>query len=334
MFSKVITLVILVSLTAAANAADSLKPYNIDKQAVTVSGVSSGAFMAVQLEVAYSATFSGAGSVAGGTYWCAQGNAQRAQTVCMNQPEAVKSNDHVLKAREWAAQGLIDPVENLRSHKVYIYASAKDAIIKPGHSDKLVEFYGQFTDAGKIHFEKSVQSAHGFPTLDKGNLCTLGFLPWLLKCNYDGAGEILKTLHGTLPRARGAFVAGHLQKFSQVEFDKGGYFMPEGWVYVPESCERGEKCALHIALHGCQMNPDYIQDQFARLAGYNEWAETNNIIVLYPQSAKHGRENPYACWDWFGFTGADYSLKSGVQMSAIKNMVERMSGGTETLFGN
>jgi len=39
---------------------------------VSVSGVSSGAYMAVQLQVAYSETFMGVGSVAGGPYFCAE----------------------------------------------------------------------------------------------------------------------------------------------------------------------------------------------------------------------------------------------------------------------
>lgn len=312
----------LLFLPAAVHAADALKPYNIDKQNISISGVSSGAFMATQMEVAYSATFSGAGAVAGGIYWCAKGDSNRAQTVCMTGPEQVKPQEYADQARQWEAQGAIDPLANLSRHKVFVFASTKDLVIKPLHSDKLAEFYSLF---GVIPVRaQSTVAAHGFPTLDQGNSCALGFLPWLLKCNYDGAGDILKTLHGNL-QVRGAFDSNHLRKFDQAEFDKSGYFYPEGWVYIPEACERGEKCALHVALHGCQMNPDFIQDKFARLAGYNEWAETSNIIILYPQSKKISGSNPYACWDWYGFTGQDYALKSGAQMGALKAMIDRLA---------
>ena len=41
---------------------------------VSVSGLSSGAFMAVQFEVAFSRTVTGAGVIAGGPYYCSQGN--------------------------------------------------------------------------------------------------------------------------------------------------------------------------------------------------------------------------------------------------------------------
>lgn len=40
----------------------------------TVSGISSGAFFSVQMQVAYSSLIAGAGVIAGGPYYCAQGN--------------------------------------------------------------------------------------------------------------------------------------------------------------------------------------------------------------------------------------------------------------------
>lgn len=81
-----------------------------------------------------------------------------------------------------------------------------------------------------------------------------------------------------------------------------------------------------MALHGCQMNPDFIQQRFVLEAGYNEWAETNKIIVLYPQSARDPRGNPFACWDWYGFTGPDYVTKTGAQPAALIRMIERLRG--------
>ena len=41
----------------------------------TVSGISSGGFMAVQHHVVWSADVDGVGSIAGGPYWCANANA-------------------------------------------------------------------------------------------------------------------------------------------------------------------------------------------------------------------------------------------------------------------
>jgi len=39
-----------------------------------------------------------------------------------------------------------------------------------------------------------------------------------------------------------------------------------------------------------------IQDKWVKLAGYNSWADSNNIIVLYPQVIKASNPfNPNGC---------------------------------------
>lgn len=301
-----------------------LASWNIDRTAVSISGVSSGGFMAVQMGVAYSQDFMSVSSVAGGIYWCSEGDPDRAKTVCMGKPDEVNPQIQINKAIELASQKLIDPLANIKKQNVYIFASPKDKVIAPNNSEKLQEFYSAFTDPAKIKMETSLESAHGFPTLNSGISCGMGFLPWILKCNFDLAGEILQSAYGTL-QPRGDFNPQHLIKYSQAEFgDEKTPLFKEGWVYVPETCSQGARCRLHVALHGCQMNPDFIQDKFATIAGYNEWAETNGIIILYPQSAKIPKDNPYACWDWFGFSGPNYMTKSGTQMNALKKMIEKV----------
>lgn len=49
-----------------------LPAFNAAVQQSSVSGLSSGAFMTVQLHLAHSATFAGAGIIAGGPYRCAE----------------------------------------------------------------------------------------------------------------------------------------------------------------------------------------------------------------------------------------------------------------------
>lgn len=42
-----------------------------------------------------------------------------------------------------------------------------------------------------------------------------------------------------------------------------------------------------------------IGDQYTTLSGYNEVAELNDIIVIYPQTiAKPMDGNRNGCWDW------------------------------------
>jgi hypothetical protein len=52
-----------------------LGTYNADFSESSISGISSGAFMAVQFATAWSGTIKGVGVIAGGPYYCAQGTA-------------------------------------------------------------------------------------------------------------------------------------------------------------------------------------------------------------------------------------------------------------------
>src|SRR5512132_3856249 len=69
-------------VAAAATLEELAAPLNIDPTFITVSGISSGGFMAHQFHVAHSAHVAGAGIVAGGPYACSQGNAITAITAC------------------------------------------------------------------------------------------------------------------------------------------------------------------------------------------------------------------------------------------------------------
>ena len=69
----VVFFALLVPLVAAAaeNRPAPLGQYGVDPDRITVSGLSSGGYMAVQLAVAYSSMFSGVGVIAAGPYGCA-----------------------------------------------------------------------------------------------------------------------------------------------------------------------------------------------------------------------------------------------------------------------
>ena len=85
---------------------------------------------------------------------------------------------------------------------------------------------------------------------------------------------------------------------------------------------------MHVVFHGCRQGAAEIGEQFVREAGYNRWADTNGLIVLYPQALKRFSAfvwNPRGCWDWWGYTGGDYHTQSGAQIRAVKAMLERLS---------
>src|SRR4051812_33448271 len=80
---KVSGLALLLALCAGgASAAGPLPALKAEKE-VTVSGVSGGAYMAVQFHVAHSSTVKGVAAIAGGPYYCAQGSLWTAYYNCM-----------------------------------------------------------------------------------------------------------------------------------------------------------------------------------------------------------------------------------------------------------
>ncbi len=58
--------------------------------------------------------------------------------------------------------------------------------------------------------------------------------------------------------------------------------------------------ALHMTFHGCQQTIADIGDAYYNHAGFNDWAESNNIVVVYPQAIKSLMlpSNPEGCFDW------------------------------------
>ncbi|WP_342721686.1 PHB depolymerase family esterase [Acidovorax sp. FHTAMBA] len=328
--SAALALVSLGSATAAVN----LPALNIDKTQTTISGLSAGGFMAVQMHVAYSATFAkGAGIFAAGPYNCAEGSIINATGRCMTSTSAsgIPTSTLVNTTNTWASQGLIDPVANLQNSRVYLFSGTLDTVVKPGAVDALRNYYGSFVPAANIVYKKDLAAEHAMITDDYGSGCTVKGAPFINDCNFDLAGAMLQHLYGPLnPRNNAALPAGNFIEFNQTQFITNHGMGTTGWAYVPQACQAGSStaCRLHVVLHGCKQNLTDVQQQYVRNTGYNRWADTNNIVMLYPQTGV-GATN--SCFDWWGYDSANYAKKSGPQMAAIKAMVDRVSSGSGTL---
>src|SRR5262245_2155061 len=102
--------------------------------AVTVSGISSGGYMAVQFHVAHSSTVKGAGVLAGGPFYCAQGSLWTALNNC-TKPSAwapVPPVELLMADAELAARGgLVDPVANLATARVWPVVGTLDRVVEP-----------------------------------------------------------------------------------------------------------------------------------------------------------------------------------------------------------
>lgn len=288
---------------------------------VTVSGISSGGYMAGQFHVAHSKLVSGVGIIAAGPYACAQNSMATALGPCVKGGIDVPALIDATRAA--ATAGAIDAVENLRDDHVWLLHGTADDKVKTEVVSAAQAYYAVFADSANITYVENVPATHGLPTRSSGAPCGQFGRPYLNACDYDTAGEILKSLRGVLKPP--AEARGRLVEFDQTEFGDAS-LNATGYAYVPSTCGAGQACAVHVFFHGCDQSAELVGDAIARGAGFNEWAEANSLVVLYPQtkSSKVAPLNPLGCWDWWGYTGANYAARDGAQVKAVKAMVDRL----------
>lgn len=349
--------------------AQALKSYNVKLDETSVSGISSGAYMAVQFAVAHSAIIKGVGATAGGPYFCAESIFNRELTTsrvlrrCMQGdpdfpsiPITPADVTHLIRySEEFAAKGKIDAVSNLARQKIWLFHGYNDGVVKKPVSDALYSFYIHYVGS-QAFYKDNVPAGHA-QVIDRCPIGERNATPlldcdcrktgdvFIKNCAYDAAGSLLRHIYGDL-KDKAPTPHGELKTFSQDEFalDRFGRKNAHaismgrtGYVYVPAKCSDMTPCRVHVALHGCQQYGDKIGDRFARYAGYNEWADTNDIIVLYPQATQSPSVdnpfvlNPQGCWDWWGYNqqtdaAGIYATKAGLQISAIMRMLDRLAG--------
>lgn len=311
-----------------AAAAEPLPEMRLDPAGTTVSGLSSGAYMAVQIHVANSSRIAGAGVVAGGPYFCAEGQLLNALQRCMQTLLGAPDAEALLaRAGAFAAAGRIDPPSGLAGDRVYLFSGTRDDTVTPGVMDAARDFYRHAGIAEPdLKYVDDMAAGHAFIVEEADNACGTTGSPFINDCDYDQAGDILGHLYGELAPP-GAPEADHLLTFDQAEFlaDPASHGMAAGgFLYRPAACAGdGAGCRLHIAFAGCRQTPDDIGDLYARTAGFNRWAESNRLVILYPQSSV-SPGNPNGCWDWWGYDDPAYHTKAGRQMAAVAGMAARL----------
>jgi poly(3-hydroxybutyrate) depolymerase len=411
----------------------------IDPDQISVSGISSGAFMAHQFHVIHSANVMGMGAVAGGPYYCAEGNVIDAITKCSafmvltcadatrhltgfdcsagftgprTDAEAIAmARASFAEAKAQSGSG-IDDVSTLARAKVYLFRGGNDVIVpmnvmgavrhfyadedKGGVDPKNVIFNDTFivrhamvTDnfyqqpsklVGRCNTRKPIRgdtfvvdcANEAAAVIQKNDCACTGpacaeRTPAVAEicteaAQIDLAGAILSHIYGELaPRqslvshartgvevdkALGDLVVAFDQKAVFDRIEPGAAAMSlinasmanKGYIFIPEACQSGATCRLHVAFHGCKQGGEtgekagygYSGNIFAKYAGYNEWAKTNNIVVLYPQVREWntGPVNPQGCWDWWGqfYTHDAYHTKGGLQTRAVAEMINILLG--------
>jgi poly(3-hydroxybutyrate) depolymerase len=299
----------------------------------TVSGLSSGAYMASQVAVARSGAVRGVGVFAGGPFYCVGIDVRRAEGECMKgEPDPAASRR---EAGRLAALGLVEPVDNLKRTRAWVMAGAVDEVVAEPAVRATARFFESFNAAGTVYVLQP-GLGHGLPTRDFGVECGATASPFLNRCGTPAVARMLAHLAPGSAAVNEA--TGQLLRFDQDEFApvlkrfwKTTSLDAAGYVFVPDGCKRS-RCRVHVALHGCRQGVAFVGDEFARHAGYNEWAAQHGFIVLYPQvrpseptlAAWWLPFNPRGCWDWWGYTGTDFATRNAVQIATIVAMVARL----------
>lgn len=335
---------VLLLASASVVAADNIQPLPAlaaRLNETSVSGLSSGAFMAVQFSVAYSSILKGVGAVAGGPYYCAGvGGAaganrffENATTQCMTPlAKGPSAEDAVAFAKKTAASGDIDPLSALAKLRVYLFSGAADSVVTTKVVDQTQRFYQLAGVPEKqITYDKTVNAGHAMITnIATDTACAKNAAPFINNCNFMQSHTILKAIYGDL-KAPASKLSGKFVRFDQQPFIsrfKDSSMAPSGEVYIPGKCTAGG-CRVHVVFHGCLQEEAVIGDKYYRGTGYNEMADSNGIIVLYPQIKMNKATNPQGCWDFWGYSSGgkapDFYKKSAVQMSAVKAMIDRLA---------
>ena len=334
-------------------------PNNIDiyQNNITISGISAGAYMAVQLHIIYSKTFSGINIIAGGPFWCAKGEIQTAINECMNNGDNIDIDYLIYITKNTQNYNYIDNVNNIIDNKVWIMSAINDTVVNKSVVIKLQEYYQYFKADIKTVFD--IQGEHGQITDNYGSDCFYLGNPYILNCNYNSVEHGLNWVYQKQKKINNNKL--FIKKFSKNKFNNNdnnnlndnnnnnnNYLNYEngrlikfkqelflstiwnqeyglnkyGYIYIPNYCYQN-KCSLHIALHGCLMTLEDINTQFIEHSGYIEYANLYHIVILFPQAQKN-RLNPKGCFDWWGYTGKDYASNIGIQPSFIKNIVDNL----------
>ncbi len=344
-YSMVMLLGVLSPLATGPASAKSLTlpAVGADIQKTSVSGLSSGAFMTSQLYVAFSDIMVGAGIIAGGPYLCAKSWSKNtlmtnAMTTCMNPLTAdVAPNTPLLVdlTIKLAKSGDIDSLDNFEDDRVYIFSGQNDKTVTTTVVDQTVAFYKQVgVPANAIKYNTRVNAGHALITDNDSDIpCSLTESPFINDCDFEQSSRILNHIYpGLKPPAQE--LSSDVIAFDQSEFiDSNTTSMSDtAYAYIPAACQADASCAVHVVLHGCKQGAALIGDKYYARTGYNQMAESNNLIMLYPQvqPSNDAPLNPEGCWDFWGYSSPndshpDYYTQSAPQLSAVYKMIKRLT---------
>jgi hypothetical protein len=185
----------LIGISSAVQATESLPRLGAARNQTSVSGLSSGVFLAVQLHFTCSRSIIGAGMVAGGPYYCAA-NSTMLTYICMGQ---VPNPFIMVQAAElFASKRQIDSLRNFKTRWVYVFSGRDDTVVRPPAVNATVAFFQQVGVTGdRLKHVNTLPAGHALISPGRGNDCEANAAPYITHCTvgdapYDQAGDCLR----------------------------------------------------------------------------------------------------------------------------------------------
>lgn len=298
---------------------------------VSISGVSSGAAMAVQYAVAHSGTITGVGSIAGPGWGCAEGKVSRAINICMCGRDDITPEYNF--ARIFAASNAqnIDPLIDGKPRALkrsYVFQSAADATVVEKSGQAGAAFLNAFighapvVDQGNPG-DDSNHAGHGIVSPDGTDSCRANGndRTYVRHCGADDtAGKLFLALFGDGKPYDASKRVEHIPESEVWEFDqqrivdavkkKASTISADSFYwFFPAESDRREN--LDLARNGYIYVPPPCRQadskcrvhialhgckqdakNFALTAGYNNWAEYYKTIVVYPAVQQPAQPGP------------------------------------------
>ncbi|MEY4764981.1 MAG: hypothetical protein RI907_1654 [Pseudomonadota bacterium] len=310
-------------------------PQGADPGNVTISGISSGAGMALQYAIAHSASVKGVATIAGPSWGCARGYVTQAINQCMcgvNRPLP----DALPLAQSLAKSGDIDkPLASGRPQKLaaaFVFHSPLDATVVASTGEASADFLQRFigtppvVDRGHTTND-SDEAGHGILSPQGADACRLAPATdktFVRRCgDEDNALDLFKALYPAVTfdatRRTDNVADADLVPFDQKPFvdavlQQGDYIAPDGLLYYFYPTRSARRARLDMADQGLVYSPPACrvagarcglhvalhgckQDvkTFARTTGYVHWAELYRVVVVFPAVNQGGSPVSESC---------------------------------------
>jgi len=180
---------------AAATTSGTLPRLSVTSDYVT--GISSGGYMATQLQVAYSSRFAAAGIFSAGPYYCAQNSVAIALEACTSPPTVPDNLPASIAYTDHAAQaGLIDPTANLARQRTWFFHGTQDTVVAPSVADDLAAYYHHY--GVPLTYRNTDPAGHAWISPLGPNPCGVNQLPYINNCGFDAEQQMLTTMFGSV----------------------------------------------------------------------------------------------------------------------------------------